>query len=53
MSIIPISVIVVMIAVVVVQQVLYVKLSKQNKSRAASLDEKEELIKKEAMISAK
>lgn len=53
MSIIPISVIVVMIAVVVVQQVLYVKLSKQSKISAASLAEKEELIKKEAMISAK
>ncbi len=53
MSIIPISVIVVMIAVVVVQQVLYVKLSKQSKVSAASLAEKEELIKKEAMISAK
>ena len=53
MSIIPISVIVVMIAVVVVQQVLYVKLSKQSKISVASLAEKEELIKKEAMISAK
>ena len=53
MSIIPISVIVVMIAVVVVQQVLYVKLSKQSKISDASLAEKEELIKKEAMISAK
>lgn len=53
MSIIPISVIVVMMAVVVVQQVLYVKLSKQSKVSAAGLAEKEELIKKEAMISAK
>jgi len=53
MSIIPISVIVVMIAVVVVQQILYAKLSKQSKVNAADLAEKENLIKKEALISAK
>ncbi|MCD8378232.1 MAG: ribonuclease Y [Candidatus Gastranaerophilales bacterium] len=53
MNIISIVAIVVMIAVVTVQQILYSKLSKQSKISAADLAEKEGLIKKEAIISAK
>ena len=53
MSIILISAVVVMIAVIAIQQVLYAKLSKQSENSAADLAEKENLIKKEAMISAK
>ena len=53
MSIILISAVVVMIAVIAIQQVLYAKLSKQSENSAADLAEKENLIKKEAIISAK
>ncbi len=53
MEIISISVIVVMIAVIAVQQISYSKLSRQSKLSDADLAEKENLIKKEAILSAK